>query len=565
MSPAPPTLAAAIAQLNAGQLPAAEQLLRAVLAVDEANATAWCFLGICQGQRNNGPEAITSFQQAIRLRPDFVEAHCNLGITLLREGQLAESEASLRRALTLRPDYINALNGLSNTLAEQGRLDDAIGVLRRAVEVAPEFVEAHINLGIRLREQSRLTEALACFDRALRLRPGLAEAHHNLAAALVELGKVEEAMAHYQEALRLRPTCAHAYFGLSELAATGHYQFSPFQRQQMQELLAAEYLGLRERISLHFVLAALHDRDGARAEAFAHYRAGNELRRQFFAARGHSFDAERHRRQVDELIASFTPAYFAAMKPFGVATELPVFIVGAPRSGTSLVEQILASHPAVFGAGELPDMPRMVAALPSSSEGSTDWVTREARLTPEASRSLAAKYLERLTELGGGALRVIDKLPENYLHLGLVFTLFPTARVIHCRRSPLDVCWSCYTQNFQGLPVTSSLEDLGHYYRQYERLMAHWRAVLPRPMLEVEYEKLVQDPGPLCRDLVAYCGLEWDDRCLAFHKTARAVRTASKLQVRQPLYRHAVGRWQRYEAYLGPLMAALGSSAAERA
>jgi len=591
MNPSSQVLPEASQQLRAGQLSVAEQTLRALVTAEPDNADAWCFLGIALGRQEKLDEAVNSFDQARRLRPDFADAHANLGITLVRQRHIDAAVVHLRDALALKPDHLFALNSLGNALAEQGRLEEAIATLRHALELQPAFAEAYINLGVLLkeqgkydesvacyrqalslrpnavealvnlgiclREQGRISEAVACHKQALDFQPNRAEAHANLAAALVDQGDVEQALVHYQEALRLRPDCAQAYYGLGELVVAGHHHFTDAQREYIQALVGREDMPLRDRISLHFMLASLSDREDAHAEAVTHYSAGNELRRRFFERRGHAYDAKRHELQIDELIGAFTPAYFQEVRRFGLESELPVFIVGMPRSGTSLVEQILASHPQVFGAGELLDMSRIAEALPGEAGDAAVSATRLARVTPEAAMSLASKYLGRLTQLGGGASRVIDKFPENYLHLGVIFTLFPSARVIHCRRSALDVCWSCHTQNFVGLAFTASLQDLGHYYRQYTRLMAHWRSAVPRPMFEVDYEELVRDPGDVSRKLVDFCGLEWDERCLSFHAKRRVVRTASKLQVRQPVYTHAVGRWRPYEAYLGPLIDSL--------
>jgi tetratricopeptide (TPR) repeat protein len=589
-------LNAASEQIQAGRFAAAETTLRALVGADPGNADAWCYLGIALGQQEKLEDAIAGFQKAIRLRPTSFEAHTNLGITFLKQRRLDDAVRCLRHALALKPDYAYALNGLGNALAELGRVDEAIDALRQTVRIQPNFAEPYINLGIQLkdqeklseaaacyqqalrlrpnsvealvnfgvclREQGNLPEAIVCFERALQFRPNMAEAHGNWAATLVDTGDIDLALAHYQEALRLRPAYPQAYYGLGELAVQGHYQFTDSQRQQMQALVADEAFPPRDRISLHFINAALYDRDGNYTRAFQHYHAGNDLRQRYFEQRGQAFDVERHRRQVNELIATFTPDYFRQAAVYGVASELPVFIVGMPRSGSSLVEQILASHPEVHGAGELRDIIELTAALPNDPAHPAGLSTRGARITPEWSRTLATRYLQRLAQLGGNAKRVADKLPENYLQLGIIHTLFPNARVIHCRRNALDVCWSCYTQNFHGLSFTTRLEYLGDYYRQYEKIMAHWRTVLPRPMFEVEYEELVHNQEAVSRKLIAFCGLDWDDRCLAFHTTRRVVRTASKLQVRQPLYSHAVGRWRDYEPFLQPLIDALAAGAA---
>jgi hypothetical protein len=317
-----------------------------------------------------------------------------------------------------------------------------------------------------------------------------------------------------------------------------------------------------ERSLFCFTLAGEHARAGHTDEAFAAYRQAYELRRGLLQDRGQAFDAARHRAYVDRLIAAFDPAYFRRAAGWGSDSELPVFVVGMPRSGSTLVEQILASHPQVFGAGELGELPRLTARL-AKAAGSADPQRTPLPLPDEATaRQLAAALLGQLTRLGGGATRVVAKTLENFLLLGVIATLFPRARVIHCRRDPLDVALSCYFQNFQSLDFTWSLDDIAAYYREYERLMAHWHRVLPLPIHEVCYEDLVRRQEEVSRALLAHCGLDWDERCLAFFENRRAVRTASTLQVRKPISTQSIGRWQRYRAHLGPLLSALGEQGA---
>jgi tetratricopeptide (TPR) repeat protein len=582
------TLRAASEFLWTGQFLDAEQLLRGLVLREPGHADAWSLLGIALGQQEKLDESTSCFQRALELKPDGVEAQTNLGISLFKQRRLEEALTSLQAALTLKPDHVGALNTLGNVLAEQGRLEPAIEAYRQALRIQPDFAAAHINLGIRLlergqpdeavaslrqglklqpnsveamvnlgnglKEQGKPDEALAYYEQAVRLRPGLAEAQNNWAAALTDLGRFDEAIPHFQEALRLKPDYAQALYGLGELALEGRCHLTAGEKARLGELLGRDSLPLRDRFSLHFLAAGLLDRAGAYGQAFAHYERANELRRLYFQQRGVAFDTNRHRDKVEELIAVFDRDHFRQVESFGSESDLPVFIVGIPRSGTTLVEQILASHPQVYGAGERSDLTQIASTLPRSKddrEGWTGWIS------PGASRSLAEQYLRRLSDVGGAALRVTNKLPENYLELGLIFTLFPRARVIHCRRNALDVCVSCYTQNFIGLPFTTSLEDIGHYYCAYQKLMAHWRAVLPRPLLEVDYEHLVKDPEAESRRLIAFCGLEWDERCLEFHTNRRAVQTASRLQVRRPVYTDSIGRWRKYQPYLKPLIGLL--------
>jgi tetratricopeptide (TPR) repeat protein len=370
---------------------------------------------------------------------------------------------------------------------------------------------------------------------------------------LLQEGRRQKAVDQFREALRHDPTCSQA---LAAVAFHGLYSLTEVEVNRIRTLLADPQLAPDDRARLHFGLAHICDRAKAYDEAFAHFRQANALRRRASQEAGKAFDAEKHRARVDRIIATCDAAYFRRVGGLGRDTERPVFIVGMPRSGTTLVEQILSSHPDVFGAGELKDISRLSKRVPSRPGAADRYPDSLARLDEAAASTLADQYLQHIDKLAGTATRVIDKMPNNYLHLGLIAALFPRARVIHCRRDPMDVCFSCYVQDFQDW--TSDQGDLARYYWEYERLMKHWRLVLPLPVLEVVYEELVEDSEAIIRELVSFCGLDWDHRCLAHHENPRAVRTPSLLQVRQPVYKSSVGRWRHYAAHLQPLLEALG-------
>jgi hypothetical protein len=296
------------------------------------------------------------------------------------------------------------------------------------------------------------------------------------------------------------------------------------------------------------------ERKGAYDEAFAEFARGNACTHRIHDRKQQAFHVAADCRSHGERNALFDREYFARMAPLGHPSELPVFIIGMPRSGTTLVEQILSSHPRFAGAGELLEMQYSRLDLPALLNVSEPYPACLMKLTRETAWGLAERYLQRLRREDSHALRVSDKLPENYYQLGLIAVLFPRARIIHCQRDPRDTCVSCFCENFEGVRYSTSLENLGQYYVEYERLMAFWRKVLPNPLFEVQYEDLVDRQEAVSRDLVAFCGLDWDDRCLQFHETRRTVQTASNLQVRQPMYASSVGRWRRYEKHLEPLL-----------
>ena len=344
-----------------------------------------------------------------------------------------------------------------------------------------------------------------------------------------------------------------ALYELANLASQG-YAVDHDLFGRASSLLAGNGLSMDEAAMLHFVLADKLEKQGDYEDAFVHYESGSDLRRQSLKAQNIEIDHEKYLGLIDQMIETFDHAYFERNGSFGSESELPIFIVGMPRSGTTLTEQIIASHPRVFGAGELKHIGKIGSNLKSEVAGGEPYPRCVSGLDQDTIRRLARQHIERLRELGGDADRIVDKMPLNYNHLGLIATLFPRARVIHCRRDPLDTMVSC----LRKYAIPSSLEEIAVCYRQYEKLMEHWHGVLPMSMQEVEYEELVTHPETVIRDLIEFCGLAWSDRCLAFHETDRAVQTPSKLEVRQPMYASSVGRWKRYEKQLQPKIEVLG-------
>ncbi len=550
--------------LPLGRLEEAVAESREAIRLSPALAEAHNNLGAALQRLGRLDEAAAALQEALRLDPRHVEARCTLSAVYNRQGRLPEAQACLQQVVQMVPTHAAALNGLGCVLLGLGRPGQALRPLREAVRLQPAFAEAHSNLGLALRELDRVDEALPSFREALRLQPRYAGGHNNLGYTLETLGKVDEAAAEFRETLHLEPDNAFALASLAGLATAGHVALSEQELHHMKQLADRESLVLEDRCRLHFALARWFDKAGSYDEAFEHCRRGNTMRKELNRRRGVVFDPEAHRRLVDRLIAVYSPEFFRRTRSFGLDKELPVFIVGMPRSGTTLAEQILASHPLVHGAGELRAVDTTIHALqralgkpPGSYPEPLD------RLDAPTARALAEDHLKRLTQRSGSAVRVIDKQPFNFLHLGLIATLFPKARIIHCQRDALDTCLSCYFQGLGGPQAfTPDLQHLGQYVREYERLMDHWRRVLPVPLFELRYEELTTDQEAVTRHMVEFCGLAWDDRCLRFHETQRAILTPSTLQVRQPMYRGSVGRWKRYEKHLGPLRDALAGKPA---
>jgi tetratricopeptide (TPR) repeat protein len=549
------------AQVNLGSLHrqqgragAALPYLQEATRINPRHVPAHFQLGHALQELNRLEEAAVQYHTVLNLQPQNALAHNNLGVILREQGRLTEAADHYRTALQLKPDFHDARHNLGIVLFEQGEFAEAAACYREVLKAQPAQYAVHFKLAKALQELSQLAEAENCYREALRGIPGSAEILNSLGQLLQHQGKLDEALSCHQEALRLEPEDAKAYYCLSQFARQGRFAFADADVDRLRTLLARADLPLEEGNLLAFTLANLLDQRGAYDEAFAYYRQGNELRRQAALQKNITYHADRYAAYVDQVLRIFDDAFFARVQGFGSDSERPIFVVGMPRSGTTLVEQILASHPQVHGAGECWEIPNLTNDLSGFLTVTEKYPLCVLHMSRDASRLLAERYLNALSQMNATALQVIDKLPSNFQHLGLIAMLLPRARILHCRRDARDVCVSCYTVNFDNVPLAFTLEDIGHYYQQYERFMSHWRRVLPVRMLEVQYEELIADPDAVSRALVEFCGLEWSEQCLAFYENARPVRTASKLQVRQPIFTRSVGRWKRYEAHLRPLL-----------
>jgi tetratricopeptide (TPR) repeat protein len=494
--------------------------------------------------------------------PQFAEAHFNLGNVCSALGKIEEASIHYREAAKLRPDFAEAHDKLGGVLLTLAQPLEAIGQLRRAIELRPDHLEANYSLGIAYWQRHQVDLAMESFQRALKLKPDYAPACISLGEAFLETGDLAQAEASFRRALAPNPFLSLA---LLNLAAHGFYSASDPGIDTLKSWLANPGLAIDAAGQLHFTLGYLLDRSGAYDKAFEHFRQGNAIHRRKFQESGTAFDPVEHTRFVDRIMTVFSSQYFKRLHGHGIETELPIFIVGMPRSGTTLVEQILSHHPQVYGAGEIDDLSRLVKGLPARlgtranfPESALEMDGNRLHVVGEAYLNGLRRRAEARTGSGGEdeILRVTDKMLENYMYLGLAVVLFPRARIIYCRRDPRDVCVSCFFAFFGGMSFAWDLGDLGRYYRDHERLMAHWQSVLPAQILEVVYEDLVQDQKPVSRRLLEFCGLPWDERCLKFHENRRPVRTLSKLQVRQPIFASSVGRWRHYAAHLGPFLEA---------
>jgi tetratricopeptide (TPR) repeat protein len=601
------TVRAGFAHHQAGRLRRAEALYREALHKDPDDANALHLLGVVAYQCGELGTALRLIECALPGLPEVPDVHLNYGNALREAGRLAEAVASYRRAIALDPDYGMAHNNLAAALNQQDEFVAGLASSERAVALIPEFFGAYVNRANALMGLERFAEAEWPLRRALDFAADRAQTHRDLGWALAKLGRCEEAVACLEQAIALDPHDPMAHFALGttlylrkdlpgseaelrravalaphytaawhelgtvlrssgrfdealfcfrrtidldpdwpeayrSLAVTGQ-QADEAQLRRLEAVLKDPERSVSDRISAGFALGMLLDNAERFDEAFPRFAEANALHRQQRAEAGERFDIDALRRQVDDLIELATPEFFSVAARWGNPSQTPVFIVGMPRSGTSLVEQIAASHSRVFGAGELHALEEIWKTLSAHNRGRPveNWDAAFAR-------RLADRHVGSLQALGNGAVRIIDKMPDNIFFLGLIAALFPSARVILCRRDLRDVCLSCYLHHFtEGHLYTYDLADCGARALEIDRLATHWSRVLPLEILAIDYERLVSDPEGESRLLIEFLGLEWEPACLDFHRTQRPILTASAWQVRQPLYLRSIGRWRHHE------------------
>jgi tetratricopeptide (TPR) repeat protein len=503
-------------------------------------AEAHVNLGLAYFAQGRVDEAIAHYRQAIATRPKFADAYHDLGLALQFTGQHEDAMSAYQAALALRPNHAETHNNLGNLLRAKGQLEQAVASFRHALNLRPNYPEALCNLAQALHDQNLFHEAIDQYREALKIDPACVEAHYGLGYLFHQHGQFADAAAEYQETIRVHPTHAEAYSGLVRCKRVATSDTAVL--DQMESLLInSNSLSESDAISLHGALGKAYDDLGEYPRAMDHFVQGNQLQKAKCP-----FDRNHHAARITELIKRFNREYLSTSAEYGESSDVPVLIVGMPRSGTTLVEQILSSHHKVGAGGELGFWADQELIL---------WPNPAIMPEPDTERAVAKAYVEHLKSLALGASRVTDKLTTNFLRLGLIHKLLPHARIIHCRRHPLDTCLSVFFTRFAGKHCYShDLEDLTSYYEHYQRLMAHWRELLPGNVFyEVDYEQLVTRTEETSRALVAFCGLEWDPSCLNFTANKRAVRTASKWQVRQPIFTTSMDRWRHYQPYLGPL------------
>jgi len=531
-----------------GRIPDAISHYEQAVALKPDHAAAHNNLGLLLSEQGRLDDAMAHYASALAAQPNYANAHNNMGSALLLKGKTDSATVHFTRAIAIDPNHAEAHNNLGNILNGQGRRDEAIGHYERAVIVKPDYADAHSNLGIALAAEGRTDDAIAQCLRAVALNPNHAQAYNNLGNIFKEQGRFDDAMAHYASAIAIKPDYAEAHFNRAEILT---FHDGDASLTALEELAGRSGVPGNQALQIHFALAKALEDTGESSRAFEHLRQGNDLKR-----RQLNYDETSVVNLFRSVSTVFESSLFDRLEGNGDPSPTPIFVLGMPRSGSSLIEQILASHPRIQAAGELTELDTAIGNVLNAAGVSAPYPKCVPSLDGDLLRRIGETYLARLPALESGKTRITDKLPGNFLHVGLIRLILPNAKIIHTMRDPMDTCVSCYSKLFtSGVDYSYDLAELGRCYRGYFDVMNHWRSVLPPgSVLDVSYENVVDDIEGEARRLIDYCGLPWDDSCIAFHRTSRPVRTASAVQVRKPLFRSSIQRWRRYETDLAPLL-----------
>ena len=505
--------------------------------------------GACNSALGEIDSAKISFNKAIELKPDYDEAYFNLGVAFHQTGQLGEALNSYERAISIKHAYPTAHNNLGLIALSQGQLDNALKSFEWAVAYSPEYAEAHNSLGAALQELKQFEKAKVSFKKAVALNPQYAQGLHNLAILSEIINLPDEASEYYEKALAVEPNYAEAYRNQSR---TKKYKKNDPQIAQMQSIYSNDNLSISDKVHINFALAKVNEDLGNQKDFFKHLDEGSRLRKK--QLNYNINETEEFHSSLIRLFSEDQPKIKQlSLDPLDIR---PIFIVGMPRSGTSLVEQIISSHHSVHGAGELNNFKNVVTpALKNYIGNLTNTINEDDLL------SIRKNYIKSLMDLNVSEKIITDKMPVNFRMIGLILTAIPEAKIIHLTRNPKATCWSNYKHYFANENgFTFDQEDLARFFILYQELMGFWHKSFPNKIHDISYERLTTHQEDETQKLLKYCELDWDNNCLNFHKNTRAVHTASASQVRQKMYQGSSDAWKKYEKFLQPLIMGLNQT-----
>ncbi len=575
----------AIQLLNQGRLQEAKPLFQEICRKETNDLGAWMELGVINGQLGDFEASANCFAHVVSKNPQVPEAWFNLGNAHKALDRFKEAEQCFNKALALNPNWIQVLNNLGNLHKHLGRYENAAECYKRAIQIEPRYLNAQLNYSNLMQIMGFYPEAIEGYKTILNLQPQHEPTLLSLCNAYIMTNRLNEAMEccnkglqanshsidlinRKAKVLELQGDKQAAYDLIEPLLKTHGNEIQIAQafsavcklQNRCDEAISLlknidetnQSLNSEQRSEINFTVGELLDRDKRYDEAFKHYALGNQLKCR-------PYNSKEHEKFVDDSINVFTSDSYANLPSSTIDTHRPIFIVGMPRSGTTLVEQIISSHPDVNAAGELNTVVATSKFLSELIEGKPAYPAAISYLSTDTCNEAAEYYFNTIKNYVSDSPRATDKLPQNFLYLGLIHKLFPQAHIIHCQRNPMDTCISCYFQNFsRKMGFSFNLSYLGQYFLQYQRIMKHWQKTLNIPMLNVQYEEMVDNQEGLSRQIIDYLGLEWNDACLKFYENKRAAGTASYDQVKQPIYKKSVARWKHYEKHLGELIEILG-------
>ena len=513
-------------------------------------AEAYYNLGITLRELGQLDAALKSYEKALAIKHEYPEAHNNLGSVLLDLGSLDSATDHFEWALAFKPNYPEAHNNLGVVERKLEKLDKAIKSFKKAIDIQPNYVQAHSNLGNILQDIGQLDAAMNCYKNALAINPNHTQCYLDIGLIYKEKGQIDDAIKFFEKALTINPDHAVTYDNLSDIKK---YTINKKQITKMQSLLSSDTLSPSDRRDLCFALAKVNENLDNQDELFKYLHEGNRLLKKEL-----NYSLDRSKALFSTVKEIFSTPYPDIEKslPSKPSTFKPIFIVGMPRSGSTLVEQIMSSHHAVHGAGELTNLPTIIGPI------ATDHLNQGINKLPEESfLSIREQYLDVLANLNVSESVIINKLPLNFLYIGFILTSFPEAKIIHMKRDARAVCWSIYKSNFRskGNGYSYNFDDLAGFYGLYTDLMDFWHQLFPDRIYDMCYEDLTTNQEEETRKLLQYCELDWDKNCLSFHKNKRAVKTASAIQVREKMYQGSSEAWKKYEVHLKPLIKALSA------